>query len=61
MSNPGKLIAAALLVSAALVLATTLTPHPSLAQADGLVWLERYDDAVQLSKQSGKPIFLEFR
>lgn len=28
---------------------------------DTLVWLNDYDDALALAKETGKPLFLEFR
>jgi hypothetical protein len=34
---------------------------PALAEDDRIYWLTNYRDALRDAKQSGKPIFLEFR
>jgi hypothetical protein len=34
---------------------------PLLAQDDSLDWLNNYKDALQEARQTGKPIFLEYR
>jgi len=32
-----------------------------IAASNGLVWLDNYQAAIEESKATGKPIFLEFR
>jgi hypothetical protein len=34
---------------------------PALPQNGGIVWLDNYGEALRQAKQTGKPIFLEFR
>ncbi len=34
---------------------------PLRAQHDGIDWLDNYQQALRQARQSGKPIFLEFR
>ena len=34
---------------------------PAFAEDDRIYWLSNYGDALREARQSGKPIFLEFR
>ena len=44
-----------------LVLAAALS-FPALAQDDDTIyWLDNYQEALRQSKETGKPIFLEYR
>lgn len=43
------------------LIACSLSPGLALAQDDGLQWLDNYKEALRQAKQSGKPIFLEYR
>lgn len=47
---------AALLLS----VATGLQQEVSFAK-DAVTWIERYDEAIEEARNTGKPIFLEFR
>ncbi len=49
------------LCAAVLVIAATgLQQKPSFAR-DAVTWIERYDEAIEEARKTGKPIFLEFR
>ena len=50
------LFCATLLVS----VATGLQQEVALAK-DAVTWIERYDEAIEEARETGKPIFLEFR
>ena len=43
-----------------LSVATVLQQQPSFAR-DAVTWIERYDEAIEEARKTGKPIFLEFR
>jgi len=43
-----------------LSVATGLQQQPSFAR-DAVTWIERYDEAIEEARKTGKPIFLEFR
>ena len=47
-----------LLILAALSTAALL---PAQSQDDELNWLDNYKDAIKMAKETGKPIFLEYR
>ena len=40
--------------------ATVLQQEVSFAR-DAVTWIERYDEAIEEARKTGKPIFLEFR
>ena len=50
------LLCAALLLSVAI----GLQQEVSFAK-DAVTWIERYDEAIEEARKTGKPIFLEFR
>lgn len=47
-------------VALLLSLATGLQQEVSFAK-DAVTWIERYDEAIEEARKTGKPIFLEFR
>ena len=50
-----------IVLSAALLsVATGLQQQASFAK-EAVTWIERYDEAVAVARNTGKPIFLEFR
>ncbi len=50
-----------LILTAILACIAGLTVLPLVAQEDEINWLENYGDALREARQTGKPIFLEFR
>ena len=50
------IVCAAILLS----VATGLQQEISFAK-DAVTWIERYDEAIEEARKTGKPIFLEFR
>lgn len=38
-----------------------MAPVPAPLQDETLEWLDDYDEALALAKETGKPLFLEFR
>lgn len=47
-------------VALLLSFATGLQQEVSFAK-DAVTWIERYDEAIEEARKTGKPIFLEFR
>ena len=56
---PGSALAQACAVS--FVLAGSLQLTPAALAAEVVGWIESYDEALEEARQTGKPIFLEFR
>lgn len=46
---------------AALALCAGIAIGLSQAQDDGITWLGDYQEALKVARETGKPIFLEFR
>jgi hypothetical protein len=44
---------------AVIVFPLTIAPLP--AQEEGLQWIDNYKEALRIAKETGKPIFLEYR
>lgn len=52
---------AELFFGAALLVFATGLQQKVLFAKDAVTWIERYDEAIEVARKTGKPIFLEFR
>jgi hypothetical protein len=50
---------ARLFLLAAFALPLAIAPLP--AQEEGLQWIDNYKEALRVARETGKPIFLEYR
>ena len=49
------------LLSVILFSVATGLQQQGLFAKDAVTWIERYDEALEVARKTGKPIFLEFR
>ena len=52
---------AGLFFGAALLSAAIGLQQKALFAKDAVTWIENYDEAIEVARDTGKPIFLEFR
>ena len=50
-----------ILLSVILLGVATGLQEQGLFAKDAVTWIERYDEALEVARETGKPIFLEFR
>ena len=52
---------AGLFFGTALLIAASGLQQQALFAKDAVTWIESYDEAIDVARKTGKPIFLEFR